>query len=183
MKTLIVLLLFVVATTVGQAQELTHLEEVKVEKAPAKRKYVKINDRVVFKVDRAHVLEFTKNPIGFMNDHFDIQRLIATFGNSRINEYEVTLSSQKGFMIANFDKKGNLLKTYQNFKDMLLPLNIRREIYNSHKGWTMTKNNYKAITKGEMLTKEQYRITMQNGNRKQTVKINGNAAGAVVASN
>lgn len=182
MKALIILLLFVVAT-VGQAQELTQLEEVKVEKALAKLKYVKINDRVVFKVDRAYVLEFTKNPIGFMNDHFDIHRLIATLDNSRINEYEVTLSSQKGFMVANFDKKGNLLKTYQNFKDMLLPLNIRREIYNSHEGWTMTKNNYKAITKGEILTKEQYRITMENGNRKQNVKISGNTTGTVVVSN
>ncbi|MBJ7881768.1 hypothetical protein [Gelidibacter salicanalis] len=183
MKTLIILLLFAVATTVGQAQELTHLEEVKVEKAPAKLKYFKTNNQVVIKVDRAYILEFTKNPIGFMNDHFDIHRLIATLDNSRINEYEVTLSSQKGFMVANFDKKGNLLKTYQNFNDVLLPYDMRNQLYNSYKGWTMTKNKYKATTKGVILNKETYRVTLQFGNRKQHVKIDGNNVGTVVARN
>jgi hypothetical protein len=47
----------------------------------------------------------------------------------------------------------------------------------------MTKNKYRASTKGEVITKEVYRITLQNGKRKQTVKIGGNNTGISVASN
>ena len=182
MRTLIFSLLLIAVTTFSQAQEITQLEEAKVGFAPLDTEVTRNGDSFIYTVNESYAGEFSKDAIGFMQSHFDIDNFIAEFEGDYDN-YVVTLSSSKGFLNADFDKHGNLVKTYQKFKDIVLPLDVRREVYMANKGWTMTQNKYIASGRGELIEKEVYKVKLENGNSKKSIKIDPRASGTSVASN
>lgn len=183
MKTLIFSLLLIAVTTFSQAQEITELEEAKVGFAPLDSKITRDGDSFTYKVNESYSGEFSKDAIGFMKANFDIQNFIAQFDEGEYNSYAVTLTSSKGFLSADFDEEGNLVKTYQKFKDIVLPLDVRREVYMANKGWTMTKNKYVASGRGDLIEKEDYKIKLEKGNQSKTMKIDPREARTSVASN
>ena len=181
MKTLIFSLLLIAVTTFSQAQEITQLEEAKVGFAPLEAKITRDGDSFSYKVNEGYTGEFSKDAIGFMKANFDIKNFIAEYGEE-YDSYAVTFTSSKGYLSADFDDKGNLVKTYQKFKDIVLPLDVRREVYMANKGWTMTQNKYVASGRGDLLEKETYKIKLENGNQNRTMKIDPRS-GTSVASN
>ncbi|TRO66927.1 hypothetical protein [Christiangramia sabulilitoris] len=181
MKTLIFSLLLIAATTFSQAQEI-QLEEAKVGFAPLDSKVERNGDEFSFKVAETYTGEFTKDPIAFMKANFDIKNFIAAH-DEEWDSYAVTFSSSKGYLSADFDKDGNLVSTFQKFKDIVLPLDVRREVYMANKGWTMTGNKYTASGSGEIIQKEVYKIKLVNGNQKRTMKIDPRASETSVAIN
>lgn len=183
MKTLIVILLLVAATTVSQSQNVTLLPEVKIGVSALNAKVIRSGDQFTIKIDKVHAPEFGKNPIAFMKSYLDMKSFIANLSDEEYDSYQVTFKSQKGNMVANFDDEGNLVNTRQSFKNILLPYNLRRDLYTAYQGWIMTKNKYDATTKGEIINKETYRITFRKGKQKENVTIDGNNKGLSVASN
>lgn len=175
MKTLIFSLLLIVTIGVGQAQEI-QLEEAKVGFAPLEAKITKDGDRFSYLVNENYAGEFTKDAVGFMKANFDIQYFINEYGGD-YNHYQVTFTSGKGTLTADFDEKGVLLSTHQKFKDIALPLDIRREAYMANQGWTMTQNKYIASGSGDILENEVYKIKLENGNKKRSMKINPREVG------
>jgi len=179
MKNLIIysLLLFFVVSV--KAQEVTQLEETTITFESIGFDVVSNLDNYSFIVKENHVGEFSKNPINFMKENFDIQSFISFLdrqnrSNLQKTDYEsyrVTFSSDKGYLEAKFSKDGELTETAQNFKNILVPLNVRRELYTSYKGWNMVKNTYTASGKSDQIDKELYRIKLKNGNKSQIVKI------------
>jgi len=179
MKNLIIYSLFLFFIVSVQAQEVTRLEATTVTFNPFVTDVISYLDNHAFIVKENVAGEFSKNPIGFMKENFDIQNFIsfldlkesADLQKSHYESYQVTFSSSKGFLDAKFSKDGKLEETSQNFKNILLPLNVRRELYTSYKGWNMVKNTYTASGKSDQIDKELYRIKLKNGNKSQTVKI------------
>jgi len=172
------LLLFCVVSV--KAQEITQLEETNVTFQP----YVTnvdsyIDNSFSVMVDENYAGEFSKNPIEFMKENFDIHSFISFLDQHKSNGlqktdyeyYQVTFSTNKGDLVAKFSTDGELEETSQNFKNILVPSDIRRELYRSYKGWNMVKNNYTASGKSDQIVKELYRIKLKNGNRSQIVKI------------
>jgi len=167
----------------SQAQQITELEEAKVKFAPNAVEFSSNLDNYNFIVKESFTGEFLKNPIAFMQSNFDINAFIASVANE-YDEYLVTFKSSKGYLEATFDGEGNLEKTSQRFKDIVLPLNVRRELYKKHKGWTMVQNKYLASGKKDRIDNEVYKIKLVNGNKKQNVKIDPRDIGdSGVASN
>jgi len=166
MRKLVILFLLVGFTT-GQAQ-IIQLEEARVS---AKNVKVKTDAEIKFSVVENHANEFIKNPIAFMKKNFDIRLVIEEMKNPNYDSYVVEFRNSKGHLTANFDKEGALLSTVQTFKDIPVPLDVARELVKNHKGWKMTKNQYQASGKGELLDKEIYRITLKNGKETRRVKI------------
>lgn len=184
MKTLIFSLLLVVATSVSHAQKITELEEAKVGFAPLDIEVSEDGESFTYRVSEAYTGEFAKNPIAFMKANFDIQNFMTTYADRNYDSYHITFTSGQGYLKADYDKDGNLVRTYQKFKDILLPLDVRRDLYNATKGWTMTGNKYIASGRGDLLEKEMYTVKLENGNRKQTVKLDPRSnAGSSVVSN
>lgn len=183
MKTLIFSLLLIVVTSFGHAQEITQLEEAKVGFAPLDAKITRSGDTFSYKVEEAYTGEFSKDAIAFMHANFDIQAFIAETEDEDYSSYEVTFKSGNGFLSANFDNEGNLKNTYQKFEDIVLPLDVRREVYTANKGWTMTSNKYIASGRGDLLDKEVYKIKLENGNQKRTMKLDPRTISSSVASN
>jgi len=173
MKTLIFYLLLIAVTVVGHAQEqkITQLEEAKVGFAPLDAKITRIGDSFSYTVEEAYAGEFTKDALGFMKANFDIKNFIAEFDGNEYTSYLVTFKSNKGYLSADFNQDGKLVKTYQKFKDIVLPLDVRRELYMANKGWTMTSNKYIASGRGDLTEKEVYKVKLENGNQKRNIKL------------
>jgi hypothetical protein len=116
--------------------------------------------------------EFSSNPIKFMNEKFDFKEFLSAVVNKdEIDEYTVTFNSSKGYLEALFTNEAELVQTHQSFKDILLPSSVRNQLYLENKGWTMVSNKYKASGKRDRIDKEVYKIRLENGNKKRTVKI------------
>ena len=173
MKTFIFSLLLIAVTFVGHAQEqeILQLEEAKVGFTPLDAKITRIGDSFAYTVEEEYSGEFSEDPIAFMKSNFDINNFIAEFDGDKYTSYLVTFKSSKGHLSADFNHKGELIKTYQKFVDIVLPLDVRREVYKSNKGWTMTSNKYIASGSGDLLEKEVYKIKLENGNQKRNIKL------------
>lgn len=184
MKTLIFTLLLVVVTSLSHAQKVTELEEAKVGFAPLDVEVSANGDSFTYKVAEAYTGEFVEDPIAFMKANFDIQNFIAAYEDRNFNSYQITFKSGQGFLKADFDKNGELQGTYQKFKNIVLPLEVRRDLYTATKGWTMTGNKYMASGRGDLLEREIYKVKLEKGNRKQTVKLDprSNARSSVVSN-
>ncbi len=184
MKTLIFLSVFVLWTTISKAQKITKLDEVHIKYSPLNAEITQNGSVFTIKIKSIGVNNFVKNPIGFLNENFDIHKFINSVSYEQYTSYTVEVKSSKGFMIANYDGEGNLMSTRQNFKNILLPYNIRSEVYNSNKGWAMIKNKYNASSKGIILNKAIYKVTLENGTQKRNITINAlDIDNGVVAKN
>ncbi len=187
MRTLIVLLLLLGFMTTSQAQQITELEEAKVSFDPNAIEVSSNLDEFTFIIEESYTGEFLKNPMAFMKENFDMKAFIASINKTNkkdYDEYLVTFKSSKGYLEANCDREGTILKTSQRFKDIVLPHNVRRDLYKNNEGWTMVENKYLASGKGDKIDKEVYKIKLVNGNKKQKIKIDPRDIGdSGVASN
>lgn len=177
MKTLIFSLALVLVASFGYGQKITQLEEAKVGFAPLNVKVNEDGDSFNYVVTESYAGQFAKDPIAFMKANFDIQNFIAMHEDRDYDSYHVTFSSKQGFLKADFDRDGSLVRTFQKFKNIILPVDLRRELYSSYKGWNMTSNKYVASGRGDILEKEIYRIKLENGDQKQNIKLDPRAIG------
>ncbi len=184
MKTLFIYLVLVIWAGVSQAQEITELKEAKVGFAPLSSEVIRDGNNYSFNVKETYTGEFEANPLAFMEAYFDIHNFIDEVRDEEYDGYQVTFRSKKGRLQADFDERGNLQATSERFKNILLPANIREQLYREHKGWEMVKNI--RMTRGEngLVNKEMYRIKLKNGTQRKILKIDGLAAErSEVASN
>ena len=191
MKNLIFYSLLLLCVVSVKAQEVTRLEATTVTFEPIVTDVISYLDNNAFIVRESYAGEFSANPIKFMKENFDIQNFISYLDQkkstdlqkSHYESYRVTFKSNKGHLEAKFSKDGELKGTEQKFNNILVPLNVRRELYTSYKGWKMVKNTYTASGKSDQIDKELYRIKLKNGNRSQIVKIVPDRIGSdIVAS-
>ncbi|WP_051286356.1 hypothetical protein [Salinimicrobium terrae] len=162
MKTLIFYLVMLVLGT-GHAQEFTELKEAKVEFIPVTSDVEGDGNRFYFKVKESAVGEFEKDPLAFMDTHFNINNLSSELKHEQYDSYEVSFVSRKGFLIADFNKRGNLLKTASRFKNIVLPEKLRHDLYRDHKGWKMTKNIHITNSRNGMVGKDIFKVILENG--------------------
>lgn len=170
MKTLILISFLLCSMITGYAQEVTELEEARITVLPTQLRSSSSNE-YRFLVNEKYAGEFSEDAITFMLNNFDMPGFIATVADKKYDTYLLTFSSSNGYLAADFDKEGQLIGTNQRFRDVVLPLNIRRHLYVQNKGWTMTKNSYKAKGEKNRLDEELYRIKMEKGKDKKIVKI------------
>ncbi|MCG2432047.1 hypothetical protein [Aequorivita xiaoshiensis] len=183
MKTLFIFILLSLTTVAINAQEVTILDETKLFYAPLNISVTQEGDSYIYNIKESHSRQFSRDPIGFLRSNFDIQSFIAHTADSKYHAYLVTFKSTNGSLEADFDSNGRLLETRQQFKNVLLPPDVRNNIFNDYKGYTVTKAKYSARTKGEILTKAIYKIKLENGKNKQTLKIDALSSGIGVAVN
>lgn len=183
MKPIMILLLILCWIGNAEAQVVTQLEEARVTFSPEVRIVTDLED-VEFKVKENYPNHFAENPIRFMQENFDINELLDVIDTEDFDKIQVSFINRKGYLQATFDKDGDLLNTYQQFKDIALTRDVREQLYNENKGWSMVSNKYVAKGKGNMIEKEKYRIRLKNDGQKKTITIIPSISeGGRVASN
>lgn len=170
MKQMVIVLLILWWIGNVEAQVVTQLEEARITYSPGIN-LVSDLDYVDFQVKESYAGQFSKNPIRFVQENFNIKALLEVLDTEDLDEIQVSFVNRNGFLKATFDKEGNLVKTVQKFKNISLPGDIREQVYKDNKGWSITRNIYVATGKGPMIQKEKYRIRLKNGSKNKNIKI------------
>ena len=171
MKTLVITSFILCFSLASVAQEIRELAPAHIKVAPISLIKTNVPHEYAYIVNRNYGREFAKNPIAFMKAYFDIKDFMVSVKHKNYDSFQVIFNAENGFLNANYSKKGELTKTSQRFKNIPLPLAVRRDLYNKTKGWTMVKNTYVAYGKADRLDKERYRIKVKKDGKSKIVKI------------
>jgi len=183
MKTLIISAFLCLSITALSAQEIMELDATELTYSPYSSLISENEDSFIYEVNERFIGQFAEDPIAFMNAHFDIQKVIDASKDKNYDSYQVTFESSNGYLKADFNDTGKLLVTRQNFRNVILPLDLRRDMHKKYEGWTLVKTKYNAKTRGDLLVKALYRVKLENGKQKQNLKIDARNQGIGVAFN
>jgi hypothetical protein len=79
--------------------------------------------------------------------------------------------SKKGQLIAMFDKDGELVSSKQRFKNKRLPLDVQAELARLYSGAVVNKVKSFTNSKGWDITKEYYKVKLDDGTKIRRVRI------------
>ncbi len=183
MKTLVLYLVLVAMATTAYAQEITELNEAKVGFAPLSSDVLRNGDSFSYKVNESYANEFERDPLAFMDSYFNIDNFISQVEEEEYDSYVVTFKSENGNLKADFNGEGDLVRSDSKFKNMLLPEDLREQIYKDHQGWVMVKNV--RITSGNdgLISKDIYKVKLKNGKDTKRIVLNAPLEGSKIVSN
>ncbi|WP_026916159.1 hypothetical protein [Christiangramia portivictoriae] len=170
MKKFIIIIFAIMLSFGAQSQDIIQLDETRINFSPTADLIFEDYPNGMVKVKEKFAAQFQSNAIGFAKANFDVHRFIDE-ADIQSGDVVVTLRSNKGYLEATYDEKGNLLKTSQVFKDIALPALVRNEIFGEYMGWTMTRNKYQARGLRDQLDEEKYIVVLRKGNDRQRLKI------------
>lgn len=182
MKTVITFSLLLLLFFSSNAQEITKLEEAKIFVEFPEFHSPSNPNHFTFFVKENYRGEFEEDPLRFLITNIDFPYLIKQKAIHSNEFYNVTLRSKKGFLEARYSSQGKILETFQKFENIVLPAQMRHDLFKYYKGWTMTSNKVKARGIGEKIEYTIYRLELKKGNEKKKLKISGNQLDPVIAS-
>lgn len=152
------------------SQKVIQLEETKLTFKPSAQVAFEDYSNGIMRVKENYARQFQSNAIQFMLENFDIYRFMRESGEE-FDEINVTVQSSNGILMATYNEDGKLVKTFQKFKNVPLPNDIRTQVNGEYKNWKVQKNKYMAFGKNENLDQEQYVVYLKNGNSREKIKI------------
>lgn len=172
MEKTVILVAFLFSALMCNAQEIIELQEAKVENKSSTTTILNRGNHFSVNIQETSRGEFEKDPLAFMDRYFDIQDLIDKVGDKKYLSYHVTFRSRKGELNAKYDNNGTLLSTSLRLENVLVPHELKHQLYRDYKGWEMVKNLHIAKGKRGVAEVDYYKITMKNGNKKKNFKVN-----------
>ena len=85
--------------------------------------------------------------------------------------FEMIFKNSKGSINAFYNSSGGIESAYERFRNILLPRSVQRQIYESHKDWTMVGNLYASSYEGTNLVNRSYKIKLEKGDDKENLII------------
>ena len=179
MKKLVLCLLLMGFMAQGHSQ--IQLKEAKVVYTPESMKLDPATNRLTLDLSEAVVNDFSQDPLDYVRRNFDIASIVAQNKDAGFSFYEVNFKSKKGHLLARFDKDGELTSTFQKFKDVDLPDEVKLEVLRSFKDGEIVGNHYSARSKGWQLKNENYVVKVRNGEKLRRIKVKKHSDRYVVA--
>ncbi|MEN8185865.1 MAG: nicotinate-nucleotide adenylyltransferase [Bacteroidota bacterium] len=103
--------------------------------------------------------------------NFDLKE--SEFYRDEYDFYQVYFYIPDGKIVAAYDKEGNLLRTIEKFKNVKVPKNVLNSVYERFPGWTIYSDVYKVNYHHQKGTKAEYKMKLQNGDKKMRVRTDG----------
>ncbi len=102
--------------------------------------------------------------------NFDVTE--AEFYRDDYDFYNVSFYIPEGKIVAAYDKKGKLLRTIEKFKNIKVPKSVTKSVAKRFPGWIIYEDVYKvSYHKNSGVTKQEYKLTLENGDKRLKVKI------------
>ena len=180
MKKLILVLLLFSFFASGHSQIL--LKETKVEYRPETMKLDPLSNSLVLVIPEKTYASFEKDPLAFVKDQFDIQKIIKDNKDRNYVNYNVHFKTNKGHLITNFDEDGDLISSFQRFKNVRLPDEARLKILQEYRDAIFVSNQYRAVSKGWDIQKEHYKVKIKDGNKTRRLKLNKENGALAIAN-
>lgn len=169
MKKVIIGFFLLAFIATGNSQIL--LEEAKVDYKPVSMRVDSDTQTLVIKIPEKTVGDFEKDPLAFMKKEFDVSRFIEENSDLHFTEFQVNFVSKKGYLVARFDKNGDLISSKQRFKNIRLPLDVQEEVTRQSNGAVVSGTKSFANSKGWDINKEFYKIKLEDGNKIKRLRI------------
>lgn len=80
--------------------------------------------------------------------------------------YEVTFYIPDGYLLAAYDKNGEILRTIEKYKNVTLPKEVREAIALKYPKWHCKKDVYLVNYHDEKGVNKKYKITLENGDNR-----------------
>ena len=179
MKKLMLCLFFLGFVIQGYSQ--IELKETKIVYKPVSMKIDPVTNSLTIKLSERKAGEFSQDPLGYLKNNFDVSRLVSENNDANYSNYEVTFKSSNGHLRASFDKEGNLTSSFQKFRNVRLPEEVRLEALRDFKDAQIVKNRYTAISKGWEIKDENYVLRIKDGVKMRKLKVKKHQGAYVVA--
>ncbi len=100
--------------------------------------------------------------------NFDLKE--SEFYADEYDFYKVFFYIPDGKIVAAYDKDGNLIRTIEKFKNVKLPKDVINAVAKRFPGWNMYEDVYKVNYHKDRGAKKEYKIRLENGDKKMRVK-------------
>ena len=179
MKKLILSLLFLGFISTAQTQIL--LDEARVDYSPISMKLDPGTNMLVYTLQEKSAGEFHRDPLAFAKKEFNSIQFVQENQDANLDFYKVKFKSSKGHLTAHYNKRGELVSSYQIFKNVVIPEEARLQIIEKYKGCSFLKSSYAATSKGWELKKQHYRVQIKDGDKVHRIKIDKDEQGLTLA--
>ncbi|HEY9185670.1 MAG TPA: hypothetical protein VIM94_10115 [Salegentibacter sp.] len=160
------------------AQTVIPLDEVTMELSSEALKLNPDSQSLIVKLPEKYTGHFSENPLRFVRENFDIQKFIVANRDSDYDHFDVYFKTNKGDLKVRFNKKGDLLSSYQVFKNVKMPYATAVSILKQNPNYSIIGNKHIASSKNSWtLNKEYYKIKLKNGSKNKNIKINLDRSG------
>lgn len=169
MKKLVLGLFLIGFIAVGHSQIV--LDEARVDYKIPSMSIDPVTQTLVLQIPEKKAGEFESDPLQFMKERFDIQKMVKDNEGSDYIEYHVTFVSNKGQLQARFKPDGDLVSSKQRFVNTTLPADVRLEIARLYQDAKIEKSKHFAHSKGWDIDKEYYKVKLVDGDKTKRLRI------------
>lgn len=87
--------------------------------------------------------------------------------------FTTQFNSNKGSVEVSYDNKGTIIKTKEVYRDIAIPIQLKKVIYHRYKDWNIVQSKYYVTYTKDSALKKHFEITIKNGDQKKRIKIKG----------
>lgn len=90
--------------------------------------------------------------------------------SEEFDTYEINFENSFGRVTATYDSDGEIMRSYEKFKDVKIPKEVSKSIAKKFPGWAITKTTYLVNYKQDGNLTRMYKIYLEKGKEHLTVK-------------
>jgi len=104
--------------------------------------------------------------------NFDLKK--ADFYEDEILDYKVFFGTPQGNISVVYDGEGEILRTYERFVDIYLPLPVLHAVVDKYPGWRISDDVYLVTYSRNKGTNKMYKLVLEKDGKKKKVKTDEN---------
>ena len=171
MKKLVLSLLFLGLTVQTFAQDVLFDAKIKSEEIPTM-----VVQSLKEDFPGYYVETFSTVPIEIIDDDIIINKDISSPND--YNTYSLKITGKSRELNATYDVDGNLISTYEYFKNVNPPTSVKKSLVKSFPGWMIEKDNYKLSSYKNHISSDRFKFILKKGD--QTKRVYTNSQGTIL---
>lgn len=96
--------------------------------------------------------------------------LVSDIYSKEFDSYEVKFENEKGRITATYDIDGEIMRSYEKFKDVKLPRSVAESIVEKYPGWAIVNTTYLVNYRLNKDLSREYKVFLEKDKEKKMVK-------------
>lgn len=92
--------------------------------------------------------------------------------DGKFEAYEVMFEQSDGTIMATYNREGQIIESFERFKDITLPLKVRQHIYKNNPGWTIHSDVYLVTYYHDKGVNKQAKVQLRKEGKRKNIRIN-----------
>jgi hypothetical protein len=143
---------------------------------PGFAQIIELDEVIIYPVKYKYIYEVVDDDID--QSVKDLQFKLGTFDvtkeeyyDDEYDSYNVSFYIPKGYAVATYNEKGELLRTIERYKNVKIPLAVRQALEDRFPNWVVDKDIYKVnYSEPKWESKKTYKFKLTNGEKTIRVK-------------